>query len=659
MKVAAPGLRSSPVLIFVLSTAMLCFPPPAAAQAAKRATPTPAGSGTVKAPVPLTRADVETFLDILVPLQLERADIAGAVVAVVKDGAVLFEKGYGYADVQAKRRVSATDTLFRAASVSKLFTATAVMQLVEQGKLGLDRDVNEYLDFRIPPAFAEPIMLRHLLTHTAGFEWRMKDFFVRETAGIPPMSQFIPAHLPARVFPPGHVPAYSNLGVSLAGYIVERASGQPFEQYMEDHILQPLEMKHSTFRQPLPPHLAPLMSKGYRVAGGEAPPAEVIGGYQPAASLVTSADDMTRFMLAHLGNGRWGSTQILRPETAALMHARQPTHAAGLNAMALGFYEESSNGRRIIGHSGDTMYFHSDLHLIPSANLGFFVSYNSAGSGGPMRGILWEKFLARYFPWEPPAMPRTAAPRNDARAVAGSYITTQACRRCPMRLTSLIAQIYFAPDKDGNVISGGFGGPFSRRRAFEPIAPLVFREVKGQELIAFRRTPDGQMVFLPDKPVMASYRARWYENQKLILVLLLGPVGIFAATLLLWPVAALVRRHYQRPFPLGGVDRRLHLAVRLICLLNLTVLGLWALWASQGFLKTFNSGYDAHLHALQALTGVSLFAGIIPLWPMMRAWRAERLWWWSRVFNAVVVLACGAYTWFILTAHLLDWSLGY
>ena len=135
----------------------------------------------------LTKADFETFLDALIPSQLRNRNIAGAVVSVVKDGQVLFQKGYGYADVEEKKAVLPDQTLFRPGSISKLFTATAVMQLVEQGKLDLDRDVNDYLDFPIPKTYAEPVTLRQLLTHTGGFQETLKNLFVAHESDIKPL----------------------------------------------------------------------------------------------------------------------------------------------------------------------------------------------------------------------------------------------------------------------------------------------------------------------------------------------------------------------------------------------------------------------------------------------------------------------------------------
>src|SRR5271163_4508118 len=153
-------------------------------------------------------------------LQIAQADIAGAVIAVVKDGSLVFAKGYGYADTAKKTQISPEMTLFRPGSISKLFIWTAVMQQVEQGKLDLDRDVNDYLDFKIPAAFDKPITLRNLMTHTAGFEEVAKDMAEPDAASIGPLGDFLRSHIPARIYPPGTTPAYSNYGAALSGYIV-------------------------------------------------------------------------------------------------------------------------------------------------------------------------------------------------------------------------------------------------------------------------------------------------------------------------------------------------------------------------------------------------------------------------------------------------------
>jgi CubicO group peptidase (beta-lactamase class C family) len=157
----------------------------------------------------MTADDLSAYLDGLIPMQLKRENIAGATVIVVKDGKVLVEKGYGFANVE-KRTPVTPQTLFRPGSISKLFTWTAVMQQVEQGKIDLDRDINDYLDFKIPATYPKPITMRNLMTHTPGFEEAIKDLIV--TKGSKPVSigEFLKTHMPQRVYPPGTTPAYSN-----------------------------------------------------------------------------------------------------------------------------------------------------------------------------------------------------------------------------------------------------------------------------------------------------------------------------------------------------------------------------------------------------------------------------------------------------------------
>jgi len=198
-------------------------------------------------PHALERADLEAFFDGIIPLQLERSDVAGATVLVMKDGKDLLRKGYGFSDISKKKPVDAETTMFRLASISKLFTWISVMQLAEQGKLDIDADVNRYLDFQIAPAFGKPITLRNLMTHTGGFEEEIRDVLLTDPKQASPLREFLMENQPRRIFPPGEVPAYSNYGVGLAGYVVQRVSGEPFEQYVAENTFQPLGMKHSSF----------------------------------------------------------------------------------------------------------------------------------------------------------------------------------------------------------------------------------------------------------------------------------------------------------------------------------------------------------------------------------------------------------------------------
>jgi CubicO group peptidase (beta-lactamase class C family) len=221
----------------------------AAVAAVLLAWPTAAAPVTASA-APMTTADVDAWLDGYMPAAIAKADIAGAVVVVVKDGQILAKRGYGWADVAKKIPVDPDKTLFRPGSISKLFVWTAVLQQVELGKLDLDADVNTYLDFKIPPYRGKPITLRNIMTHAPGFEEKLRWLIGDSPA--PALGAYLKDGIPDRIYAPGKIPAYSNYASGLAAYAVERVSGEPFETYVERHILGPLGMTQSTFRQPTP-----------------------------------------------------------------------------------------------------------------------------------------------------------------------------------------------------------------------------------------------------------------------------------------------------------------------------------------------------------------------------------------------------------------------
>src|SRR5262252_1797023 len=232
-------MTTNPARRLVLAATTVLALPGALAAAPENAAVTPSAPPVA---VALTATDVESWLDGYMPYALKTGDIAGAVVVVVKDGQVLTQRGFGYSDVAARKPVDPKLTLFRPGSVSKLFTWTAVMQLVEQGKIDLDADVNKYLDFKIPARDGQPVTMRNLMQHTAGFEEQAKNIIAEEPATTPTYEELLKVWTPRRVFKEGTTPAYSNYGASLAGYIVQRVSGESFNDYIKRHIFEPLDM---------------------------------------------------------------------------------------------------------------------------------------------------------------------------------------------------------------------------------------------------------------------------------------------------------------------------------------------------------------------------------------------------------------------------------
>jgi CubicO group peptidase (beta-lactamase class C family) len=608
----------------------------------------------------LTAQDLEAFLDGIVSLQLERDNIAGATIAVVKDGKVLFAKGYGYADYEKKKPVSEEETLFRPGSVSKLFTWTAVMQLVEQGKLDLDRDVNAYLDFKIPDAFGQPITLKNILTHTPGFEEQVKDLFAVGSES-PNLGAYLKTHIPGRIYPPGTVPAYSNYGAALAGYIVERVSGRPFDEYIEENIFKPLGMTHSTFRQPLPPALAPNMSNGYQLASDGPKPFEMVVAF-PAGSLSSTATDMARFMMAHLQDGQLGSARILRPETAQLMHSRLFALDPAANAMAYGFYEESRNGHRIIGHAGDTQYFHSDLHLIPDAGIGLFVSHNSLGSGNPLpRTTLWEMFLDRYFPNTTPATLTLGSAKEDAKAVSGTYMLSRRSESSFLKLVALLGEFTVSPVQDGMIQVAQLTGPNGKPKRWREVAPMTFLEENGHDKLIFKPDQSGRMQMVLYYPFFVGQRVGLFENNKVLLVVIGISLLIMLLTLVLWPVAFFIRRHYGHKLVLTPVERRLRLAVRIIFVFDLLFMAAMTglvVYASTHIDFLSDRG-NTWFHLAQVVGVLGAIGTLVVLYNAIQSWRHHEKRIWGKLQAAIFALVCLGFVWFAFVGNLLHFSSNY
>jgi len=611
----------------------------------------------------LTATDLSAFLDGLVPQQIEKADIAGAVVAVVKDGKVLFEKGYGYSDAEKKTPVSPQDTLFRPGSISKTFTWTAVMQQVEQGKLNLDADVNQYLDFKVPATFGKPTTLRDIMTHRSGLEETIKDLFVGSEKDLMSMAKYLPAHLPAQIFPPGSTPAYSNYATTLAAYMVQRVSGQSFDDYVDEHLFKPVNMTRATFRQPLPESLKPFMSNGYNLGSGKPKPFEWVE-VAPAGSLSASAESMAHWMIMHLQNGRYGDTQILKPETAVQMHARQAGWPAGMNAMCLGFYEQNMNGHRVISHGGDTELFHSDLFLLLDANVGLFVSYNSLGrpDHGDARGDLYIKFMDRYFPAAPSNEPTLSTAKEDAQSIAGPYKVSRRFETNILAVTTVLGDAKFVADpKDNTIYLDGFlkkenGQP----RHFREVAPMLFRSVDGPEQVAFVKDTSGHRVAYIDYPFMVFQEVDAALDKQAFNYVVIGlGIGVVVLTILFWPVSAILRKHYKQSLMLDPAARKWRRWAKIVCVVDIIYL-IGFLWIFTLLQKLeLGSGGDFKLHLLQVIGILGGVGALITVIVAIKSWADSTQWVWYKIWNTLLAVGCVGFFWFLVHWHLLNFNLNY
>jgi CubicO group peptidase (beta-lactamase class C family) len=640
--------------------------PPAAQarpeQVAGRTTEPPAARDS--ATPELTAVDVNAWLDGYMPNALRTGDIAGAVVAVVKNGQIVTERGYGYSDVEKQLPVNPQLTLFRPGSVSKLVTWTAVMQMVEQGKIDLDADVNQYLDFKIPPRDGKPITMRNLMQHTAGFEEQAKDI-ISDSSNAPSFETLLKRWVPERVFAPGTTPAYSNYGASLAAYIVERVSGEPFDDYVEKHIFQVLDMPHSTFRQPLPADLAPLMSKGYDVASSPPKPFEIIGP-APAGALSSSGEDMAHFMIAHLNNGEYHGNRILRAETAQLMHDSPLSILPPLNRMELGFFETNINGREVIAHLGDTQDFHTSLHLFLSDNVGFYVSFNSLGkngAAGELRTALFDDFADRYMPG--PADERRVDEKTAAAHAAmlvGTWVASRGAQSTFLSVLGLVGQIKVALDAKGKLVVP-IPGPNGKPRDWVETAPFLWVAKEGHERLA-AKVENGRIVrFSIDfmSPFEVFDRAPRSQDSAWLMPAVCVGLAILLATAVSWPIAALVRRRYGATLALNPMERRAFRLSKIAAVLILVALGVWTLVLAMMIKDNDNltARFDWALRTAQVLGLVAFVGGfVLMLWNLWMVWSGARRWP-ARVWSIALVLAAFAILWTAVVFKLLTFGLNY
>lgn len=541
--------------------------------------------------------ELEVFLDNFFAQQMTRLHIPGAAIAIVKDGEIFFTKGYGYADLEKKIPVDPNKTLFRLASVSKLFAATAVMQLVERGQLNLKDDVNKYLkNFQLQENYPAPVTINNLLTHTGGFDEKFIGLAARNTSELIPLGDYLAKRMPPRVSPPGQTISYSNHGIALAGYLVEEISGVPFAQYTDQNILQPLNMQQSSFSQPLPAHLASGLAVGYEYRRGSYQPVPfyyINDG--PAGALKATTTDISHFIIAHLQKGRYGDTKILEETTAQQMHSSHFTHHPRLPGWAYGFSERFQNNLRAIEHSGTDPGFASLLFLLPEQKLGLFVAYNNEQD--ELREQLIGQFLDRYYPVrEPISSPQ---PNPDFQHRANYFVGNYRFSRYPHSTIEKLAPVLLkapvsAPELrvrangDGMLTlePSSYKPDRSPRRALKKvdsvlhgaatdnsnsssrttnqlieIEPLLF-QFTDASYVAFKEDGQGRITHM-FIGADAFEKLAWYETNAFQLSLFGFCILVFLSSCVGWSSRSLTRNWQKYPSLLLGSKQEIQFLIRL------------------------------------------------------------------------------------------------
>lgn len=539
----------------------------------------------------LKKADPD-FFDGLIKENMEKADIPGLTFIMTRDGEVAYKKGYGTSNLRDNTPVNPDTTIFRVGSISKLFTTAAVMQLYEQGKLDLDEDINKYLEaFKINNRFGKKITIANLLTHTAGFDERSLGLAAKDRESVIPLEKYLSEYKPQVFVEPGTVYSYSNYGMSLAGYIVEKVSGIPFGDYVEQNILKPLEMQHSSF---IPPSAAiENMAQGYVYSSGvQNPiPADYFNSV-PAGGLYSTASDMANFMTAILRGGSYKGHQILKKETVEEMERRHFSYRPDMPGVAYGFHERYANNQRILEHTGGWFGFTSMLFIIPDRNVGIFFSYNTGNGNDP--GIInniVKSIMDRYYPSEQninesgePSGTEVSALHDGTYRLLGEYSMYNV-----EKIISLLSQLTVTTDsKSSFVLSSAISPGSGGIRWSSSGAGLFKSNDAGYTDYKLAFSNDGRYMYLD---LNTLEKLPWYESAGLHIIALAAFILVFAAGLLLWGARSIVRR-LRKKIPMKRKTPEVITGV--ICILNLLFIVLFAL-----ILTVFQSdvlhGYKAGL----------------------------------------------------------------
>jgi CubicO group peptidase (beta-lactamase class C family) len=592
---------------------------------------------TAAAAEPLGPPDsIESFFDGAIGAQVASGSTVGATIALVQDGRIVFAKGYGLASRELGVPVRSDRTLFRIGSVSKLFVWVAVMQQQAAGRLDLYADVNDYLqDFQIPPTYPVPITLRHLMTHTPGFEDRVVGLFANGPRTMGDFHANLIRMRPERIMMPGKVVSYSNYGAALAAHLVEIASGEPWDDYVEHHILTPLDMRRTSPRQPLPKPLLEDMANGYWQEQGQ----EVTAPFEfvalpPAGSISATANDMAAFMLELLAKG---DTSVLTATARAKLFEPGFRSDPRINGVLHGPYEMSSHGEQIVGHAGDTIAFHSVLRLYPEQRMGLFLSFNSERAA-TARDAVAAAFDDRMF--GPPELP---VPRSQIHApdrYLGTYSTVRVPVQGPARLMSLLASFAVTADPDGHLILPSAEG----RVRLTEVDEGLFVSDDGRQRVAF--SPDGAVAeYLFPDPGLITMRRVAPVDEPIVQWSIVGACVFIMLLIVVWPLSSF--RHRGRVAVAGETSATL-LAVINVALL----IGFALIVAEQSNVRAVIFGLSAEFMQSLWLPVAAAALLVVQLMVTYRAW-VRGFWWPTRRIHYTLLTLVGL----IFVAWLNYWQL--
>jgi len=605
-------------------------------------------------------AELEKFCDAFFAKYMKEDNVPGAVVSVVKNGGVLLEKGYGYADVENKVLADPRKTAYYICSTGKLFTGTAIMQLYEQGKIqSLGDDVNLYMDsINVSNKYAKPVTFENLLTHTSGLDdGSIIGGASKTKENSMSYENYLKMKLTSVLWEPGSITRYSNLGYDLLGYLVQEISGSSYEDYINANILQPLDMTCSTAGE-IPQHTAtPYIFDGSTLQ----PSTNKI--YWPGLGegcIYSTADDMAKFMIAHLQNGSYMGQSILEDATAELMHTQQSTNNAALPGMCYSFLESYANNQHAIKHEGgDASGYVTTLYLLPEQNIGFFVAVNSLSA---LPVSFEREFLDHYFPCEiAEQQDYSDTDKSDNGKFAGTYRSYD-----DTSLTTFLKVTALLGDNDITITNNHNGTLFMNGISFErlPIAAnliqiddLLFERDDDNSHISFKKDGNGNIAYaFNEEPQKTFEKIHWYESQTYNLVLLAVCMLIFIINIVGMSVLFFRRKKRKGLLSFSKLELFSNASIFFVSLLNVTSIILFlVLLLSMDYQIQYGLPLVGYISFGGLLLGAVVSAGVIAF--CIALWMKKQKSLSGRIAYTVSAISCIAFVMFLNYWNLLGFRL--
>ncbi|WP_239094055.1 serine hydrolase domain-containing protein [Bacillus sp. B15-48] len=462
--------------------------------------------------VPITKENVQMFSEDYFTKRMEENQIPGAVMIVVKDNEILYEQGFGFANLEKGLEVDPSGSLFRIGSVTKLFTATAIMQLVELGLVDVEANVNDYLtDFQIDTKDFQPVRVKHLLTHTAGFDELIIGMAAEHYRERKPLRNYLKENQPKMLREPGQYIQYSNYGMGLLGLVIEEVSGLSYEQYIEDHILKPLGM-NDTHVVMNPTVYEQLAREYFPIGDGFKEEPLYDFHFPPAGSVLATAEDMAQFMLLHLNNGTWNGATVINENTAKLMHERQFSQHPSVQGFGFSFFERLQNSHRFLEHGGNTGGTNSMLMIDKDRNIGVFIA-NNGYAGALMTAEFPQTFINHFYPISESAAViedlENIIEETNLKRYEGSYYTNRYSREDVSKITLALSPSIKISQGSNRSLLVQF---LNQERRFIQVEPLVFFDPKTVQYIAFEEDGKGNITHMFDSSSFVFEKGSWYQN---------------------------------------------------------------------------------------------------------------------------------------------------